>query len=670
MDHRDLIAPKGVEEFEASALERLEACRQSLEAILEVADSRTPDNTLRPLNRLFMAMSELHRGISLMRNVHPDEEIRGAAERCEQEVAKFRTELGLHRPLYDAVKACESECRAMSEKVGEESLLDKTGERMLEFLLRDFRRDGVDQEESVREEIRSIHTGLVELSQEFGRNILSDVRTIELGDASELEGLPDDYVQRHQPDEDGKIRISTDYPDYNPFMMYAKSGRHREQLYRAFRSRAHPKNLTVLRSILQRRHRLSSILGYTHWADYVAEDKMIRSAKAIDEFITRVAEAADERSKREYELLLERKRQDEPGATEVCDWEKGYYEELLRVERFDIDSRDLRPYFQYQSVKEGIFGIASELFGVEFRLAADAETWHEDVEALDVLEGSETVGRVYLDMHPRPGKFKHAAMFPLVAGVRGERLPVASLVCNFSNPREANGLALLEHDDVVTFFHEFGHLLHHLFARDHDWIEFAGTGTEWDFVEVPSQLFEEWAWDADVLRRFTAHHETGEPIPADVVDRLRAARDFGQGVQVRQQMYYASLSLRCHDTKPDELDLDALQRDLQNEYSCFRFVEGTHFFASFGHLDGYSALYYTYMWSLVIEKEAMSQFHEKGLMDRETAKRYRDTILAPGGTRDASDLVRDFLGRDYGFDAFREWLDAGLDCVSTEAPRS
>ncbi|HLU47870.1 MAG TPA: M3 family metallopeptidase, partial [Planctomycetota bacterium] len=263
-----------------------------------------------------------------------------------------------------------------------------------------------------------------------------------------------------------------------------------------------------------------------------------------------------------------------------------------------------------------------------------------------------------LDMHPRESKYKHAAMFPIVQGVLGGPRPVAALVCNFPRPTNDDP-ALLEHDDVVTFFHELGHLLHHVFGQEVEWEELSGTGTEWDFVEVPSQLFEEWAWDAEVLGGFARHHETGAPIPGELVERLREGRELGRGLAVRTQMFYAALSLKCHLEEPARLALDDLQRELQNRYSRFRWVEGTHFHTSFGHLDGYSALYYTYMWSLVIEKDVFSSFREAGLMDVDTARRYREAILAVGGSKPAEDLVRDFLGRQYGFDAFEVWLGSG-----------
>jgi thimet oligopeptidase len=290
--------------------------------------------------------------------------------------------------------------------------------------------------------------------------------------------------------------------------------------------------------------------------------------------------------------------------------------------------------------------VTGRLFGLSYEPVADAVVWHDEVTAYDVLRDGGRIGRIYLDLHPREGKYKHAAQFTLADGLADRQLAEGVLVCNFSR-------GLMEHDHVVTLFHEFGHLLHHVLAGSGEWTRFAGVATEWDFVEAPSQMLEEWAWDADVLRTF-ATNASGEPIPADLVERMRAADDFGKGYQARTQMFYAAMSYWFHTDRP--ADLTAAMQELQARYSPFAYIDGTHMFASFGHLSGYSSAYYTYMWSLVIAKDLFSAFDPDDLFAPDVAGRYRDRVLAPGGTKDAADLVADFLGRPYTFDAYAAWL--------------
>jgi thimet oligopeptidase len=278
------------------------------------------------------------------------------------------------------------------------------------------------------------------------------------------------------------------------------------------------------------------------------------------------------------------------------------------------------------------------------------------------MRGDDKLGRIYLDMHPRDGKYKHAAQFPLKDGVRGVQLPEGVLVCNFSSPAAdpvaGGGPALMEHDDVVTMFHEFGHLMHHILGGHQRWITQSGVATEWDFVEAPSQMFEEWAWSYDTLARFARHHETGEVIPKTLVDKMRRADKFGLGTATVQQIFYAAISLGFHRTDPGALDQLAEVQRLQKRYTPFAYVAGTRFHASFGHLVGYSAMYYTYQWSLVIAKDLLTPFEEAGLMAKDVTFAYRDKVLVPGGSRDAAELVRDFLGREYDFGAYERFLVA------------
>ena len=373
---------------------------------------------------------------------------------------------------------------------------------------------------------------------------------------------------------------------------------------------------------------------------------MIGKGSAIPEFIERITEVSQESAERDREILLARLRVDHPDATAIDGVDYPYYEELVRKEQYDVDAQVVRTYFDFTRVRAGLLDVTARLFDLTYTPVDDAVVWDPDVTAYDVSLAGETLGRIYLDLHPREGKYSHAAQFTITDGISGTQLPEGVLVCNFNK-------GLMEHDDVVTLFHEFGHLVHHVLAGRADWSRFAGVATEWDFVEAPSQLLEEWAWDAGVLQTFALNAD-GEPIPADLVAAMKRADDFGKGYQARTQMFYAAMSYWFHTDRPDDLTEATIR--LQERYSMFRYVEDTHMFAGFGHLDGYSSGYYTYMWSLVIAKDLFSAFDPDDLFDPVTAHRYRDLILAPGGARDAADLVEDFLGRPYTFDAYGEWL--------------
>lgn len=634
--------------FYADIEQRTEEIERLRGTIVSAKDSTTPGAILEPLALIDIQLDAGMNKSELVQSVHPDQRAREAAELCHQQLAKISADLSLDREVYEAVAGLSADIEREEPQT----------RRFLEHTLRDFVRAGVDKSDSARERIRKINEELVLLGQEFGRNIREATRYIELDSPSDMDGLPADYIAAHQPDNGSKIRITTDYPDFVPFMSYAKSDHHRRLLYLEYTNRAWPDNERVLREILHKRHELANILGYETWAAFSASNKMIGSATKIAQFVEEIAAITAERSKRDYAQLLERKRKDDPDATLVNDWEKTYLFELVRNETLGFDSQEIRPYLEYGRVKKGILGIAQELFVLEFQKSGDA-AWHDAVETYDVFDHGKNIGRFYLDMHPREGKYKHAAMFPVISGVDSHQIPEAALVCNFPNPAATSGPALLEHTDVVTFFHEFGHLMHHILGGKQRYVRFSGVATEWDFVEVPSQVFEEWAFEYGVLERFASHFETGEPIPSEMVERMGKARSFGRGARVRQQMFYAALSLRYHNREPGNGDTTEILKELQNRYSPYKYVDGTHFQASFGHLEGYSALYYTYMWSLVIARDVLDRFCLSGLLDPHVAVDYRRAILDPGGSKDAADLIRDFLGRDYALDAYQRWVEEG-----------
>ncbi|MBZ4412636.1 peptidase M3 [Myxococcus sp. XM-1-1-1] len=612
-----------------TALTKLDA-RKDAQAVLAAYDEAT-GSLIAAANRS-----------SLAREVHPLPAFRDAARECEQRVDALNVEISQDRGVYDALSAVDL------------SQADGPTKYWMERTLLDFRRAGVDRDDATRAKVKSLNEELLKLGQQFGKNIAEGVRQVSLT-PKELAGLPEDYVKSHPAGKDGKVVITTNYPDYFPFMTYAKDGKAREKLWRTYRQRAFPANQEVLQQLIAKRHELATLLGYESWAAYTTETKMTRTQKAASEFIDRLADATQARAKQEFADLLARKKKDVPSAKTLEPWDQDYYEDRLRAERFGFDSQQVRPYLEYSRVKAGVMDITSRIWGITYQRAADAKVWHPEVEAYDVLDNGTLLGRIYLDMHPRDDKYKHAAQFDLAQGQAGKRLPEGTLVCNFARPGE-----LMTHDEVETFFHEFGHLLHAVFSGKQQWSGISGIRTEWDFVETPSMLLQQWAGNPEVLKEFAKHHETEAAIPAEMVEKLRASKEFGKGLWARRQLFLSAVSLDYYSRKPG-FDTTAALVEQQTKLSPFKHEHrpGTHFELAFGHLDGYSAAYYTYLWSSVIAKDLETEFQKKGYLDRETAMKYRRTVLEPGGAKPAAELVKDFLGRDYGFEAYRAYVDAG-----------
>ncbi len=595
-------------------------------------------NKLNEMDRLI----DLHANTAgLYSSVHPNKELRTAAETCEQQLVALSSDISLSRPIYELLSKVDA-----SKLVSEDK-------RYLEHSLRDYRRSGVDKDQQTREKIKTLIEEINLIGQTFDKNYREGGRKIELTSASELKGLPLDYIQKHKPNAQGKIIISTDTPDYMPVMQYAENDALRERLYKTYRNMAYPENKAVLENLMAKRFELAKILGYPDYATYVTEDKMIKSPQNAQEFIDKVSSLATPRAQQEYQQLLKRLRKIDPMATQVSDWQKIFLEEKIKKEQYQVDGQKVRQYFPYAKVQQGIFDLTQTLFGVTIR-PWQTTVWHPSVKAFELVENNQVIGRFYLDMHPREGKYKHAAQFGVQSGLKNVQLPIAALVCNFPGGEDPN--ELMEHSEVETYLHEFGHLLHTMFSGNHERIAFSGIRTEHDFVEAPSQMLEEWVWDADTLASF-ARNARGEVIPKELVTKMRAGRDFGQGLWTKHQLFYAALSLNVYNKDPASVDLEKTMAQIQSTYSPFGYVDGTHFYASFGHLNGYSAVYYTYMWSLVIASDMLSEFTKAGLRNPEIAQRYRKAVLAPGGSKDASDLVSDFLGRPFSFDAFAKDLE-------------
>ncbi len=633
-------------ELDNDTYEHLAWAKTCRARILEVDGRRTVKNTLVPYNKMMMHLDAARSECELFAHVHPDDYVRNTAERDRRKVLQYLSELMRDPELCESFRALDL------------AGADPATRYVVRKIRRDFRRAGADRPDDVRQRIAELTEEIFKLGRAFVTNIREDQREILLDSLAELDGMPRDWIDRHRAGADGKIHVTTRYPDYKQFMTYARNAEARSTLYRHFKNRGYPKNIDVLHELLARRYELAQILGYANWADYVTGDSMVRSADNVQSFIDRIAELSREPARRDYHILLERKQQDVPGATTVESWEKDYYAQLVKTEQYAYDPQSLRSYFNPPDVFSALFELTEKVFGITYRRIHGLNLWHQDVTAWDICDGGKRIGRFYLDPYPRKDKYAGTAVFNYRTGIAGVRLPQVVFVCNVPNPcYRRDRVALMDHDQVVAVFREFGRLLHGIFAGHHRWMGNAGLTAERDFVEAPAQLLEAWCYNIDTLSLFTKHYRTHEPIPEHAVEQLRRDGESGKGLYVAQQIFYAAISLNLHDRDPENLDTTELLMELQDKYSPFNYVEDTHFQCNFEHLDECSALYYAYMWSVVIAKDMISKFEKDGMLNARTARRFRKTILEPGGSKRAVDLIEDFLGRPHWSDAFKTWID-------------
>jgi len=502
--------------------------------------------------------------------------------------------------------------------------------------------------------LQALHDRATQLSLAFSRNIQEGAKTIEATEA-ELDGLPADYIARHRPNAEGRITLSTDQPDMQPVMTFASSAALRERMFLAYNTRAYPVNRQILLDLLATRQEIAEILGFRSWADLATADQMMTSAANVRTFLIKLNEASLEGACREHKLILDFVRQREPELAAIDMASHGYWYEQFRRSTFDFDSQSVRPYFPYAQVEAGVLQTAARLFKIEFRRSA-ASAWHPTVSVFEVFDAGQHVGRFYLDMHPREGKDKWFSAAPVVTGVRSRVLPEAALICNFPGS-DAGDPGLLQYSDVVTFFHEFGHLMHAILGGQTEWAGISGFATEGDFIEVPSQMLEEFFRDEKLLQAFAKHYQTGETLSSETIRKMKLAGAFGRADWIRSQLYYTMLSLDLHDQNPAGLDIDLATRQLYQSLQPWTWLEGNRMYASFGHLTGYSSNYYTYAFDKVIALDFFAQFDPADLLGCDAGSRYRKLVLEQGGSKPGRQMVRDFLGRDEEFAAFSKWLN-------------
>lgn len=652
-----LVGPLASQDGPSPIADQLAAAEATIEAIVSRPEAeRTFENTVRAVDDLQARTFMDSRMTAFLASVSTDAEERERGRRASQDLSDWFDELYKRRDLYLVLESFEPR---LDELTGADR-------RYLEVLLRDYRRNGMALPEEERTRLLRIDRELTRLGLEFRQAIDEDETTAFLTE-EECRGVPESLLES-LPRSGGMIQVTLKGATPGYFFRYCEVPETRQKLSMLYGLRAGSANVERLERMLRLRAEKADLLGYENFADYQVETRMVAEPENVLDFYEelqpklRKKALADER-----ELTAAKREHTRDPEAELLAWDYSFYRTWLLRERYSVDTQLVRQYFPLEAVTQGMFEVYQELFDVRFTdvtsraLEAGAPPiWHEDVRFFQVhdAESGDLLGEFYIDLHPRPGKYSHAAQFPLRVRKRwldgSLTLPRVALVCNFTKPTDKEP-SLLSHDEVETYFHEFGHCLHSILTEV-DYYEFSGTSVARDFVEAPSQMLENWVWDAGVLARFARHHETDEPLPAEVLESMVAARNLGSGLSKEGQVYLGLMDFTFHLDPTGEVDTNGVRERIYRDTRLFPVIENLHSQASFGHLVGYEASYYGYLWSLVYAQDMFSRFEAEGIMNPRTAREYREAVLARGGTVPALELVRDFLGREPSSDAFLRHL--------------
>ncbi len=641
------------------AIRRVEGLAEELVSVPD--GQRTFDNTVAPLDEISSVLSQASGAYGFLSQVSADESLRAVAHQEEERLNVFAAGIGFRADIDRALRAYAS--RAELEALPDDA------RRLLEFALRDYRRNGLDLDERTRDELQALQERLVGLGIQFRKQIDDYEDHIELS-RSELDGLPDAYIDRLRTVEvDGatRYRVGLDYPELHPFLESAHDGERRRELFHKNHNKAADTNIEILDEALGVRAAMAHQLGYQSWAAYALEIKMAKQADAVLDFLVDLEERLQPKLQSDLSRLqdVQEQRSGERREVDIADWR--YYTNQLVQEQYQVDPFEVAAYFPLDAVLDGMFRIYESLVGVKFEARPDVveAAWHEEAQPFDIVDptSGDALARFYMDLHPRPGKFGHAAAFTLRGGrqLSGDayQRPISAIVANFTKPTETSP-SLLRHSEVVTLFHEFGHILHQTLTTSR-FTRFSGTRVERDFVEAPSQMLEHWCWQPDMLRSFSRHIDTGDPLPNSLIERMIEAKHASSAIATLRQVYFSRLDLAYHtDTGRGS---DEIAREL-HPITGFPFPEGTHFQAGFGHLFGYDAGYYGYLWSRVFGDDMFTRFEAPGASVASVGAEYRRAILEPGGTMDADELIRRFLGREPNADAFLRELGLGSGAPS------
>jgi thimet oligopeptidase len=613
------------------------------------------ETILHEFEQLSASFSSVASMIQITEFVHPDKEIREQAHATSLAMQEFAIEKFSNKKIYAVFKQYQ-------EQIMPHEILSDEEKYGIEETMRDFILSGLDLPDAEFSQFQTLQKKAMQLALDFETNINTDNSQM-LCTKEELEGMNPLFVDALERTEDSKYIIKTDYPTATELLSFCTVEKTREQFWMLFNNRAYPKNEAVLKELLLVRAKIAKMLGFKNYAELNICTKMAKNPARVRSFFESISKKAHKKATSEYEAWKKIKAENLSLSDDgkILPWNIAFIKKIYEREHFNFDERELRPYFSMEKTIQGIFDIYQEFLGLRFEISKPAGLWHEDVQMITAYKKDDQnpCGYIFLDLFPRANKYSHACHCDITKTVflNKEKTEISKsaglVIANFPKATKTEP-SLLKHADVETFFHEFGHAMHHLLGTT-ELPRFSGTGVKWDFVEMPSQMLEEWVWKPAMIKKMSAHYETNEAIPDALIEKMIAKKKYDSGYFFCRQLMLADFSLTIYEQ--DEPDFQGLLQKLLHRYSPdIAYNERYHMHTAFGHLTNYAASYYGYMWSLVFACDIFDQLDKEGLT-AQAGQRFAKMILSKGGSIDPEILLKDFLGRKPNEKAFFEAYD-------------
>lgn len=648
------------EHFKPAFITAIEEARKEIDAIVQNSKAPTFENTIAALDYSGYLLDRISSVFFNLNSAETNEEIQKIAQEVSPLLSEFSNDITLNASLFKRINTVYEQKKSLNLSKEEETLLDRR--------YKSFSRNGANLPEEKKQRLRQIDTELAKLKLTFGENLLAETNKFEmhLTTESELDGLPEGAKEAaaqlaKSKDKEGWL-ITLDYPSYIPFMKYASNRALRKELALAFGSKGFKNNSldnqeNVL-AIAKLRHERANLLGYETHADFVLEERMAEKPEKVITFLNELQEKAKPAAIKEFEQLKDFAKELD-GIGQLEKWDNSYYSEKLKQKLFSLDDELLKPYFKLENVIDGVFKVAEKLFGLQFKEVFNVDKYHEEVKTFEVYDEDQNfVSLFYADFHPRPGKRGGAWMTSFKSQFRkgGEdNRPHVSNVCNFT-PSTATKPSLLTFNEVTTLFHEFGHGLHGMLA-DTTYPSLSGTSVYWDFVELPSQVLENWCYEKQALELFAKHYETGEIIPMELIQKIKDSATFQEGMATLRQISFAKLDMAWHGNDPTSIaNVKSFEKEAFEGTNLFPDTPQTCMSTAFAHIfqGGYSSGYYSYKWAEVLDADAFAYFKENGIFNKEIAKKFKDHVLSKGGTENPMELYKRFRGSEPKIEALLE----------------